>query len=141
VRVRVGNYSSGRSVYPLEDIAMPRPLRDWRLIAGLLVVFLPVALAVKYYFGNQARNMRAAERHAEAIRTDLESLAGSDPGFGRIRVAEFTKHDGSMIVSGVVASEEHRDKLRRFILSTNPPVSVEWDVHTKAEWAELRAEH
>lgn len=119
---------------------MPRPVRDWLLIAGLLLVFLPFAFAVKYYFGSQARNMRMAERHAEAIRPDLESLVGSDAGFGRIRVAEFTKHDGSLIVSGVVASEEHRDKLRRFILSTNPPVSVEWDVHTKAEWAELHAD-
>jgi hypothetical protein len=91
-----------------------------------LLVFA-AGVAVYYPYspgGRQSRNMRRAEQHIELIRPRI----AADPRFARVRLGPFTADEGSLGVSGGVATQADLAALRAIIDASNPPVTVNYYV-------------
>lgn len=94
------------------------------LASGIIVVLVLFGSYVVFADCNgvkQARNMRAARKHIDAIAPTLLALPGRD----QIEMTEYTGgRCGAILVRGECATRQEADRLRTELAQTKPPVEV-----------------
>jgi hypothetical protein len=97
-------------------LSMP-PLK--RLL--MLLVILACVIVFGPFMNSQFRHMRQVQQHIASIGPAWIEFRARNGGFQDIRLVPFTGGDGTFGVFGDVPTETHRDMLKSFLASTNPP--------------------
>src|SRR5258708_31614580 len=92
--------------------------------ALIWILFFVAVFCIVWFGSSQMRNIRAAQRHAPIVSQALSHY----PEFNKVRASFGTAHGGVMVVIGEVTNQEERTRLKSIVMSTNPPVKVDFAV-------------
>ncbi len=110
----------------------PKPKLRWYQYRLWRLSILVTAIVIRVFFTlpvvmnviAQRRNLANIRRHIEAIQPQWEQFRSQNPGFEDVEFFAGTGGNGMFGASGHLPSQEHLQKLKRFMEDSNPPRAV-----------------
>ena len=87
----------------------------------ILLVILACVIVFGPHLNPQFRHMRQVQHHIANIGSSWTAFRTVNSGFEDIRLVACTAGDGTLGAFGQVPTDAHRERLKTFLASTNPP--------------------